>query len=125
MSELEVKVYPAQVEKNNNLGSGSVRVGPIVAKFAIWRNPKFSKGFAISFPFKKGAAPENKIYNEVYFIDKEAEDVLYGKVEAEISGLLNGGGGGQTSSYSSKASSPTTIQRQPDAPGGAPKRAPW
>lgn len=89
MANIEVKVYPAPQEKNNNLGAGSVCIeNALVVKFSIWKNDKFSDGFAISFPFKKG--PDGKIYNDAYFLDKELERSVYETVKPQIAHLLGG-----------------------------------
>lgn len=125
MSNLEVKVYPAEQVKGNNLGGGSVRVMGIVAKFSIWLNPKFSQGFAITFPYRKGA--DGKIINEVYFIDKEMERQLYDIVAPQIAGLMGGASSASAGSYQQSApSTPNPIQRQDVNPqSGAPTGAPW
>lgn len=130
MSDFEVKVYLAEEIKNNNMGNGSLRVGGLIARFSIWKNPKFNKGFSISFPYRKDGA--GKIINEVYFLDKDLETEVYNIVESQVSGLLNGNGSVPSVNYEQSRTAPiapptlNTIQRQDvNASLGAPKDIPW
>ena len=128
MNDLEVKVFPAQQVKNKNLGFGSVRVGGIVARFSLWQNPKFSQGFSVSFPYRKGL--DDKPVNEVYFIDKELEQQVYDIIKPQIAHLLNGTGSPspeyqqRNAAANRTAPTPNTIQRQ-DGNSGIPSDVPW
>lgn len=123
---MEIRVHPAQQIKNNHLGSGSIAVGGIVARFAIWKNDKFRDGFSISFPVKKDA--NGKIYNEVYFLDKEVEAQAYATVKGQVQHLL-GGGVQQPAPVQQQAPQENAFQQaqasQPASPQPAGGNIPW
>lgn len=133
MEVLNIHFFPAEQEKNKYLGAGYVSSGGLKARFTVWRNDKFAKGFSVSFPFSKKTNGE--VMTEVEFFNRDASDEAYNKIEAKLieAGLLGNGGGNTrtTTTTTTRPATPTRttqavpVQRAPNPQGGAPRRVPF
>ncbi len=138
--QMKIHFFPTEQKKNRYLGSGWVSSGGLKARFTVWENTKFSKGFSISFPSRKDQ--NDQIQNEVDFFNREASDIAYNEIEGHLKakGLIGGGSSngqysnpaGYTPSYgqsqqSNSQSVPKTIQanNQVNPGAGVPKGVPF
>ena len=119
MNNLDVKFFPAQEVKNGHLGNGFIRSGVCSVRFSAWVNPKFSQGFSLRLPTRKVG---NEYKDEVTFINREAQDAVYGIIAPQVAPLLGQGAPAQAANTGFQQQAPNEItQMQQPAPGtGAP-----
>lgn len=124
MSNFSIQFFPANAGSGDYLGGGYIRSGVLSAKFGVFKNDKFSQGFAISLPRKQ---VQGKWIDEVSFLNKEESDAVYAEVQKHISGSLKGNSQSapQRSASAPKDKATSVSRNQPQKGAGVPEELPF